>query len=138
MNVLLRAIEEAPFGKDISVVLSGAQATYDRNTGLPIGGTDWLGEQWAAAHNIPVERYPARWDDLSAEGAVVLTGFGGRPYNAKAGPDRNAKMLDASPEAVLAIWDEKSKGTGDLLRQAIMRKKRGQKLLLHVHYWRPK
>lgn len=51
-------------------------------------GVDRLGEQWAAEHGIPVERYPADW------------GAHGR----QAGCLRNIKMANEA-EALVAVWD---------------------------------
>lgn len=57
-------------------------------------GVDSLGEEWAKNHNISIKRFPADWKTL------------GR----KAGPLRNIQMGDYA-DALVAIWDGKSKGT---------------------------
>ena len=51
-------------------------------------GADSLADQWAFAHLIPVERYPADW----------------RKHGKAAGPIRNAEMLhEGKPDVVIAF-----------------------------------
>jgi hypothetical protein len=57
-------------------------------------GVDRMGEQWANENNIPLEVYPAEWDK----------------YGKRAGYLRNAQMAEKA-EALVAVWDGKSKGT---------------------------
>jgi hypothetical protein len=56
-------------------------------------GADKLAKRWADLRGVPCETVPAEWDNLNAPGAVIRTRRDGTRYNAKAGPDRNAKML---------------------------------------------
>lgn len=137
LAVVERAVASSPFDGKITLVLSGGQVTVDPRTTLPIGGTDWLGEQWAESRGIAVERFPAKWGDVSVPGAIVRRARDGRLYNAAAGPHRNALMLDAMGPGggVLAIWDRRSRGTRDMLNQAAARKRAGVDLLIHVHFW---
>lgn len=85
---LLDALDASGFQP--TVVLSGWAA-----------GVDFLGEQWAHRHGIPVEPYPANW----------------RCHGMAAGPLRNETMAQKG-EALLAVWDGKSRGTMDMLRKA--------------------
>lgn len=60
-------------------------------------GIDIAGEQWADMCNLSVHRFPADWDN---EGK-------------KAGHLRNKKMAKYA-DALLLIWDGKSKGSGNM------------------------
>lgn len=75
-------------------------------------GVDRLGERWANANNINIEPFPADWINLDLA----------------AGGIRNEKMAVYS-EALVAIWDGVSTGTGDMIRRA-----RSHKLIIHIHY----
>jgi len=57
-------------------------------------GVDKLGERYAKENNIPVTSFPADWDT----------------YGRSAGYKRNLKMAEYA-DALIAIWDGKSKGT---------------------------
>ena len=57
-------------------------------------GIDTDGEHWAIGSGIPVKRFPADWDDLGKRAGFV----------------RNAEMADYA-DALIAIWDGKSRGT---------------------------
>lgn len=72
-------------------VLSGACKT----------GVDRAGEDWAAAHRVPVDCYTADWE-LDGKAA---------------GPIRNACMV-ANADALLVIRYPDSKGSADVLRKA--------------------
>lgn len=77
-------------------------------------GVDRLGEQWASAHGLPVQRIPADW----------------RRFGRSAGPRRNAEMV-AQAEAVVALWDGASAGTAQLVEAA---RRRGLAVFLYrVH-----
>lgn len=64
-------------------------------------GADMLGKQWALEHNIPVAKFPADW----------------KKYKNAAGPIRNAEMANYG-DALIAIWDGKSKGTANMIKLA--------------------
>lgn len=61
-------------------------------------GIDTVGETWAKAHKIPVKDFPADWNR----------------FGRAAGPKRNAQMAEYS-EALIAIWDQKSHGTRNII-----------------------
>jgi hypothetical protein len=61
-------------------------------------GADTLGEEWAQAHNVPVKRFPADWDGQGKS----------------AGYKRNQVMATYA-EALILVWDGKSKGSGHML-----------------------
>lgn len=61
-------------------------------------GADKLGELWAKAQGIPVERYPADWDR----------------FGKSAGYKRNEQMA-ANADALIALWDGESRGTKHMI-----------------------
>jgi hypothetical protein len=85
---LLRAIEV--IGWKPSVVLSGAARGVDR-----------MGERWARENGPPVDKYPADWNK----------------YGRSAGYKRNNEMAK-NADALLALWDFKSKGTRHMINLA--------------------
>ncbi len=87
-HVLDRALRRC--GWQPTVVLSGCAQ-----------GADRLGEQWANYNHIPIERYPADWD---GKGKV-------------AGHVRNLQMAE-NADALIALWDNVSRGTKDMIRIA--------------------
>lgn len=76
-------------------------------------GPDKLGEKWAAENNIPIKRFPSNWDE----------------YGKAAGYKRNQKMAGYA-DALIAIWDGKSKGTLHMINLA---KKAGLKVFVSLH-----
>jgi len=92
-------------------------------------GADQHAREWAGANSIPVETYPARWDDLDAPGARIRMNRRGEPYNAMAGPQRNAEMLWAScPTHVIAFPGRR--GTDDMVGKAEAAIRRGHAVRL--------
>ena len=64
-------------------------------------GADALGEQWAKEKNIPVDPYPANWND----------------HGKAAGPIRNQQMLnEGRPDLVVAFPG--GNGTRDMINRA--------------------
>jgi uncharacterized protein YeaO (DUF488 family) len=64
-------------------------------------GADTLGKRWTKENGYKVEEYPAKWDD----------------FGKKAGYIRNEKMAK-NADALIAFWDEKSKGTKHMINFA--------------------
>jgi len=87
MNLLLCALDIYPI--DITEVVSGGA-----------NGVDRLGEEWAKEHNVPLTIFPAEWDK----------------YGKIAGPIRNGNMAFYA-DALVAIWDGKSRGTKNMVDQ---------------------
>lgn len=56
-------------------------------------GVDKLGESWAIINKVPIKRFPAKWQLLGKQAGYI----------------RNQEMADYA-EALIAIWDGKSKG----------------------------
>jgi hypothetical protein len=70
---------------------------------------------------IDQEAHPARWEELDHPEAVIRYDKRNRPYNANAGPIRNAEMVAAGAEMCLAFHRaiSASKDTKDCARRAI-------------------
>lgn len=85
---LLEAIQEANI--DITTIVSGGAT-----------GVDALGERYALEMNLPLNIFKADWQ-----------------RNGKAaGPIRNRKMAE-NADALIALWDRKSKGTKNMIETA--------------------
>jgi len=61
-------------------------------------GVDQSGEYFGVTNNIAVKRFPADW----------------KKYNKGAGPIRNKQMADYA-DALIAVWDGKSRGTKNMI-----------------------
>jgi hypothetical protein len=98
----IESVEEAHMlpKKDITQVVSG---------GAP--GVDSLGEQWARDNEISVRRFLPDWEK----------------YGKAAGPIRNREMVDYT-DAVIAIWDGKSRGTKSTIDYA---RSKGKPVYIH-------
>lgn len=62
-------------------------------------GADLLGKDWADAHGIIVDPYPAEWEVYGRK---------------RAGSIRNMQMAQ-NAEALLALWDGESPGTRNMI-----------------------
>ena len=85
---LLNAMAELPWKP--TAVISGAAR-----------GADALGERWARENGIPLLRIPAEWDK----------------HGRRAGYLRNLEMAKRA-QALLALWDGRSKGTAHMIEIA--------------------
>ena len=74
-------------------------------------GIDMLGELWAHTNNIPVRKFPADWSQGKGAGFA-----------------RNKEMADYA-EALIAIWDGKSRGTNHMVETA---REKGLKVFVMV------
>lgn len=74
-------------------------------------GVDALGRSYAYSMKIPVKLFPANWEE----------------HGKSAGPIRNTLMADYA-DALIAIWDGKSRGTGDMINKA---KSKGLKVYVY-------
>jgi hypothetical protein len=68
-------------------------------------GADKLGEDWGKAKGIPIERYPADWNQ----------------FGKSAGYRRNQHMASVA-DALIALWDGDSKGTKHMIEIAISKR----------------
>jgi hypothetical protein len=99
LGVVIDAIRLSGF--DITEVVSGGARGPDE-TG------EWLAKCFL---HVPIKHFPPDW----------------LKYRKAAGPIRNAEMANYA-DALIAIWDGKSRGTADMIEKAINRK-----LKLYVH-----
>lgn len=105
------AIADCSISCKITHVISGK---------APSGGDFW-GEKWAIEHNIPVIPFHADWDNLDVQNAIVKINSNGKPYNARAGFDRNQTMAEfaaLNSGRLIAIYKGKSSGTRDMVKRA--------------------
>ena len=84
---VFKAIEDSGF--QITEVVSGM---------CPYGGVDFLGELYAEWKRLGIAQFPADWVRLGKA----------------AGPIRNQQMLDYA-DAVIVVWDGKSRGSSHML-----------------------
>ena len=61
-------------------------------------GADSLGEEWANNYDVPIKRMPANWAH----------------HGKSAGYIRNSEMAMYA-DALVALWDNKSRGTGHMI-----------------------
>lgn len=105
---------------NIKVVIKTIVSFYEFFSGIDevvsghAKGVDRLGEEWAKVHNIPIKLFPTKWDDLDSLGAVIKINSEGKKYNTMAGFQRNRKRGEYA-DALIAIWDGKSKGTQHMI-----------------------
>lgn len=85
-------------------------------------GGDILGENWAKKNKIKIKRFPANWNDITVEGAVVKTNKWGKKYNAAAGGLRNQQMVDISNGFIGLEPDGETAGTADCHKRACKKK----------------
>ena len=90
----------AKFPNEVTEVVSGGCA-----------GPDRCGEKWAKAHNIPVKQFLPNWNE----------------YGKAAGPIRNRQMADYA-DALVAIWDGRSRGIKNMIEEA---RERCLKVIVH-------
>jgi hypothetical protein len=80
-------------------------------------GADTLGMDFAKENNIPVKEFKAEWDDLTAPGAVIKKNVRGKQYNAKAGFDRNQRMVDYADCGLALQSNGDTPGTQDCIER---------------------
>lgn len=118
---IANAVEKSGF--EITTVLCGEAK-----------GADKLGDEWAKTNKIPVKYYPAQWNKLDVEGAVVKerqNPFNKKmeKYNQAAGSIRNQEMVD-NADALIALQNlGTSPGTQDCIKRA---KKKGIKIYVYT------
>lgn len=88
------------------------------------GGASGIDRSFAEACGeigIDQEAHPARWDELDAPHVQIRYDKRNRPYNANAGPVRNAEIVAAGARLCLAFHRaiSASRGTKDCARRAI-------------------
>lgn len=79
-------------------------------------GADALIIEWCVLNDYPFALFPADWDDVSSDDAVVRYTKRGKAYNLLAGMWRNGDMAEVS-NALLTFYDGVSKGTKDMMKR---------------------
>lgn len=103
-NELLLAIQTFPH--PITEVVSGGAV-----------GVDAMGERFARDWDKDIKVFYAQWEDLNVPRIKLKVRANGSSYNALAGFNRNEEMAQYA-DALLLIWDGKSKGSADMLARA--------------------
>jgi len=98
LNEVEQAIADSGF--DVTEVVCGGAR-----------GVDELGLIWGTNNDIPVKKFPANWKE----------------FGKSAGPQRNIEMARYA-DALIAVWDGKSRGSAHMIKVAKM-----QGLKVHVH-----
>ena len=101
MQDTMNALEFSDFS-DITEIVSGCAR-----------GADSHGEKIAQQAGIPVKRFPADWNK----------------YGNAAGPIRNRTMAEYA-DALIAVWNGRSKGTANMIEQA-----QAKGLRIYVHHF---
>jgi len=96
-------------------VVEGGQRTFDRKTRKPIGGADFFAHEWAVLRGVLIHTEYARWRDLDAPGARIMTNGAGRRYDANAGKHRNQKMFDDWQPGLVVGFSPSGSGTAHML-----------------------
>jgi len=110
MKVIIAGSRDITSYKRIKIAIANSEFVISEVVSGNARGTDRLGERWARENNILCKRFPANWDK----------------YNKQAGYLRNVKMADYA-DALIALWDGKSKGTKHMINIA-----RRKNLLVYV------
>lgn len=76
------------------------------------------------------ESYPAKWDDLTALGAVIRH-RNGKPYNVMAGFTRNQEMIDVG-KPTHALGTPGGNGTADMKKRLELAIKSGAQITLRM------
>jgi hypothetical protein len=96
--------------EDMDLVVRAVHESRIRITEVVCGmarGVDMLGRMWGDERGIPVKYFPADWEQ----------------HGRAAGYKRNEAMAEYA-QALVAVWDGRSKGTLNMIRLARKRKLR--------------
>jgi len=121
-TILVTGARDWPHPSRVADTLDQASGQAEDGVRLLVGdapGADTHARQWAERRGVPVEVFPARWNEMPAEG---------KPRRA-AGPERNRAMLDRLDQTdgerlVLAFHDDltgRSRGTRHCAGEACRR-----------------
>lgn len=91
---------------DVTIVSGGQMSSDGKNK----WGADYFGEQYAIENSYPVIQFLPDWDK----------------FGRSAGVRRNLKMAE-SADALIAFWDTSSKGTANMIKNAL-----DKKLIVHI------
>lgn len=87
-------------------------------SGKAPSGPDEMIIRWCREHGRAWTEYPADWEDLGAPNSYIKKSVvTGRPYNARAGHQRNREMARVGTR-VVCFWDGVSPGTRNMIEEA--------------------
>lgn len=95
-------------------------------------GADALGEEWALRNFLPIKEFPADWNNIYAENAIIKERYNkfkkkNEKYNANAGFQRNEEMAEYADALIALQPNGDSNGTQDIIRRF---KKKGKPLFV--------
>jgi hypothetical protein len=102
--------------QDMEDIVKASSFTITEVVSGGASGVDSRGEKWAEAYKIPLKVFPADW----------------ATHGKSAGPIRNRAMAEYA-DALIAVWDGKSRGTANMVQAAFLR---GLKVYVY-HYNAP-
>ncbi|MBB5409279.1 hypothetical protein HDG34_003220 [Paraburkholderia sp. HC6.4b] len=87
-------------------------------SGKAPSGPDEMIIRWCRARGQAWTEYPADWENLGAPNSYIKkSAVTGRPYNARAGHQRNREMARVATR-VVCFWDGVSPGTRNMIEEA--------------------
>jgi hypothetical protein len=105
---IFEALDDLHAVQPITTLIHGDAAGVDRRCGA-----------WAYQRGVPVDKYPAPWDDIDHPQAVVRYRRDGKPYDVMAGPRRNQQMIDdGKPDAGMVFPG--GTGTADMRSRMVV------------------
>ncbi len=110
-RLLYRVLDAAHEGQPITMIIEGEMS-----------GADRMAREWAESRGVAVDPYPADWDDIERDGAVVKRNSRGKLYDAAAGPFRNEQMLrKGRPDSAIGFPSVPiGKGTLDMATRCLL------------------
>lgn len=111
MKVIIAGSRTINDYKLVKNILNSSKLRFTEVVSGHAQGVDLLGERWADERDIPVTEMPADW----------------KKWGKAAGPKRNRQMAEYA-DALVLIWDGKSKGSANMLSVAI-----GKKLVIEEY-----
>lgn len=95
MTKLIEAVNSSGFKID-EIVHGGAK------------GADSLAAEYAKKNKIPCKEFPAKWNDLKAEGAKIKTNSWGKEYNCLAAFTAQDDMVEYATHAIILDSENQS------------------------------
>lgn len=105
MKVIIAGSRTINDYKLVKNILNNSKLRFTEVVSGHAQGVDLLGERWADEKGIPVIEMPADW----------------KKWGKSAGPKRNRQMAGYA-DALILIWDGKSRGSRNMLDEAIKKK----------------
>lgn len=106
MRVIIAGSREIKDWETIYTAVDNSKFSITEVVSGKARGVDQYGELWAKAHSIPIIEFPANWDRLGKRAGFI----------------RNETMAEYA-DALIAVWDGKSKGTFHMIGEMVKRNK---------------